>query len=334
MPGMNLGKHIFGLREHYFEKVDQEVRDRQFLVYNLLALMFYILVISCITSGIVYGLIIFNNWLIAIFVGLFFGLISFTLLILVLFLTMTTNHEDLYDSMTNMNPHFEPYQNKDLSSLSDEQALKITQEKKMFLRETSHPPSMDRFHLSGIITSIIKVSLILIISCIVANAMEILMFHGKLNDSLKSIKENEFIQFLAEKDTEKPEGEDNSRIKDKQLLASWTLEMLTEDKNQPFILVDSKSLILSIEILNEAIGKSKIVLDVLFALLFLTPFVLVKKSREYSGGAFLKEVALTDISTSFYSFLLTQRTSQNIKKKIELEFDYSSIAQSKKHEKG
>lgn len=333
---MNLGKHIFGLREHYFEKVDQETRDRQFLVYNLLALMFYILVICCTISGIVYGLILFNNWPIAITLGLFFGLISFLLLILVLFLTMTTNHEDLYDSMTNMSPHFEPFQKQDLSSISDEQALKMTQEKKMFLRETSHPPSMDRFHLSGILTSMIKVSLILIISCIVANAIEILMFHDKLNDSLKSIKQNELIQYLAESDRNQDTlKKTNEALNQKRLLASWTVEMLTEDKDQPFKLINSKSLILSLEILDKAIGKSKIVLDVLFALLFLTPFVLVKKSREYSGGAFLKEVALTDISTSFYSFLITQRTCQNIKKKIDTEYDYSSLTKRRRsYEKG
>jgi hypothetical protein len=51
----------------------------------------------------------------------------------------------------------------------------------------------------------------------------------------------------------------------------------------------------------------------------------VKKSRKYAGGVFLKEVALSDITTSFMFFLLAQRKIQQVKKTIENEYDYSKL---------
>jgi hypothetical protein len=66
-------------------------------------------------------------------------------------------------------------------------------------------------------------------------------------------------------------------------------------------------------------------MDVLFALLFLTPFVLVRKSHEYGGGELLKEAALMDISISYYAFLITQRESKKITDRISTEYDYQAL---------
>jgi hypothetical protein len=76
---MNLGKYIFGTREEYFDKMDDDTRKRQYLVYNILTLMFFVLVTMSFIAGLIYGLIIFNSWIISIFVGLFLGLQNFIL---------------------------------------------------------------------------------------------------------------------------------------------------------------------------------------------------------------------------------------------------------------
>ena len=318
---MNLGKYIFGIRKSYFEKTDEKVQERQFLVYNNLALMFYTLVAVSIVAGGIYGLVLFNSWIYALVIGLFLGFISFILLLLVLFLNMTTNYQDLYVKMTNMKPILEKYYTLNLEHLSDEEAHKIVTEQKMLLRESSQEAQQDPFRLSNIITSAIKVSLILILSCVVANAMEFAMFHGKLNETLNQIKNDERIQACASLEI----NEENSELQNKQIIAEWTLDMLKEKPNEPFILIDSQSVLLSMQILDLCLGKFKILLDVLFALLFLTPFILVKKSKEYAGGVFLKEAALVDISSSFMFFLLAQRERQRIKRKIETEFDYNTL---------
>ena len=155
--------------------------------------------------------------------------------------------------------------------------------------------------------------------------MEFLMFHGALNKTMSRIKNDELIQACASLDLK----EDVSELRDKKIMAKWTLDMLKENTHEPFILIDSHSILLSMQILDLCLGEFKILLDVLFALLFLTPFILVRKSKEYAGGAFLKEAALIDISSSFMFFLLAQRERQRIKRKIENEFDYEALVKPK-----
>ena len=187
---MNLGKYLFGVREEYFTKVGDKEKERQFRVYNNLSLMFYTLIAISTLAGGIYGLVLFNSWWIAIGIGLFLGGISFALLLLVFFLNMTTNYQNLYLTMTDMNPIFEEHENEDLKNLSDERAEEMVQAKKMHLRETNQEAKFDHFHLSSVLTSIIKVTLILIISCVVANSLEFLIFHKSLNSSLNSLKNN------------------------------------------------------------------------------------------------------------------------------------------------
>jgi hypothetical protein len=316
---MNLGKYLFGFREEYFDEIATEIRNRQFRVYNLLALMFLVLVALSIFAGVIYGLVIFNSWYFACAIGLFLGGISFILLLLVLFLNMTTNYRSLYEKMTHMDSEFMPYYGQDLRSLSDEMATQIVQEKKNLLRETNITPDPNQFHFSNILTSTIKVVLILILSFVIGNALEMFIFRQRVNESLYRIEHAHQLTEEYQKDsTNLIEGEVG-------LLASWTRKMVTEDSSDPFKLIHSRSFILSFEVLQMSIGNWKITLDLLFALLFLTPIILVRKSKEYAGGTYLKEAALADISTSFLFFLLSQRKIQHIKEKIHAEYDNEEV---------
>jgi len=320
---MNLGKYLFGFREEYFDEVDPEIRTRQFRVYNLLALMLLVLVGLSFCAGLIYGLIIFNSWGHAITIGLFLAGISFILLLLVLFLNMTTNYRSLYEKMTYMESEFKPYYGQDLKDLSDEMAHQMVQEKKNLLRETNLSPDPNQFHFSNIVTSSIKVILILILSIVVGNALELFMFRQRVNESLNRIEHAHQLS---------PEYQnDSTNVIEPELssLASWTKSMVQEDPNDPFKLIHSRSFILSFDVLARSIGNWKITFDVLFALLFLTPILIVKKSKEYAGGTYLKEVALADISTSFLFFLLSQRKIQHIKDKIEREYDYEKAFKAK-----
>ena len=326
LPTMNLGKYIFGTRTFLLEKVEEKARLGQYRAYNLLALMFYTLVIACFVSGMVYGLVLFNDWFLAILLGLFLGFISFVLLILVLFLNLTTNHQDLYNKMTNMSDIFKQYDGQDFTHLSDEEAIKIVHEQKMLLRETNHTASFDHFHISGIFSSAIKVVLILVISCVVSNAMELLMFHKSLNNTLAQIEASPMINAAAAlQDSTGSIYHLSADQQHKQVLAKWTLDMLQDEPGKPFKLIHSQSILLAFEVLDMSLGKFKIVMDVLFALLFLTPFVLVRKSHEYGGGELLKEAALMDISISYYAFLITQRESKKITDRISTEYDYQAL---------
>jgi len=323
---MNLAKYIFGFREEYFNKVSVEEKKKQYTAYNLLSLMLFILVIFSFLAGVIYGAIIFQQWIFAIITGLFLGGVSFILLLLVLFLNMTTDYNRLYDYMTDNSKIIEPYLDKDLTQLSDEELQVIAQEKKMLLREENQVPDPARFHISNIFTSIIKVTLILILSSIVANGFEFYIFRNKINDSLNIIRTNDKINELAQLQVADLKEHSNNYLV---INAHWLLEMLNEKAEQPFLLIRSYSILLSLEIMQKALGNFKIVFDLFFSILFLTPLVLVKKSRKYAGGVFLKEVALSDITTSFMFFLLAKRKIQQVKKTIENEYNYSKLLKQK-----
>lgn len=325
---MNLGKYIFGVREEYFAKVTTQEKERQFLVYNNLSLMHFILVSFTALSGVVFGLVIFNHWIWSILLGVFLGAICFILLLLVFFLNMTTNYQGLYLTMTDMEPIFEPFYAKDLRRLSDEEALATVEGEKQKLRETNQTPSFDHFHLSSVVTSIIKVSLILIISAIVANAMELLFFRNSINESLSQIKADTTINICANTD----QVEHNDELNRKIILAKWTLEMLSPSKGDEFIFINSRSFLLAHQVLEMSLGPWKVCLDIAFALLFLTPFILLRKSKEFAGGIFLKEAALVDIAHSYMFFLLSERERQKIKENIETNYDYSRLAKKTENE--
>jgi len=319
---MNLGKYLFGIREEYFYKVSPEERKKQFFAFNLLAAMFYVLVLLATVAGYCYGLVIFHNWIFAGITAIMLGGIAFVLLLLVLFLNMTTNYQELYSTMTDMSEVFKPYYDRDLSGLSDEEAQRIVQTHKMELREKNLVPDSPPFYVSGIFVSIIKLTLILILSCVIANGIEMWMFKDMLNKSMASmLASTELQQQLV--------ASDSTGVHDNQIYARWTREMLTEPAEHPFLLVNCQSILMINEIMGLALGKWKIVLDLLFFALYLIPFMIVKKSRRYAGGLFLKEVSLSDISISYMAFLLARRKCQQVKNMLENEYDYNQLLKKK-----
>lgn len=194
------------------------------------------------------------------------------------------------------------------------------QAKKMLLRETNQEAKFDHFHLSSVVTSIIKVTLILIISCVVANSLEFLIFHKSLNKSLNSLKNNATIVACAKHEL----TENNDELNRKITLARWTLSMLKEDANAPFILIESKSLLLSMEILSLSIGKSKVVLDIVIALLFLTPFILLKKVKNMLADYFSKKQRFMTYNVLICFILYRKGTTKN-KRKIQNEYPYNEL---------
>ena len=314
---MNLGKYFFGIDEEYIAVLDEKVSRRQIMVYNVLSIMLIILVILAFTAGYVYGVIIFGDIVSALIVGLFMSFISFIILLLVLFLNKTTKYRTLYELMTNMEPVFKKFYGKDLTNMSDVEAYKIVEDHKAQISLSNIEPDPDPFHLSKIFTSAIKVFLILILSIVIANGVELLLFKGSINESFIKIKNSDQLQKSIQK-----QKLSKSNAFEKGIEAQWTLSMLEENRDNPFRIINSYSILLALDVMNMTMGKWKLVIDLLFSLLFLSPFIIVKKSKEFSGGEYQKEVAVNDISTSFLFFLLSQRKCQQIKKVIKEDYDY------------
>lgn len=321
---MNLGKYFFGIDEEYLAVLDEKVSRRQIMVYNILSFMLIVLVILAFIAGYVYGVIIFGDILSALIVGVFISFISFIILLLVLFLNMTTKYRALYDLMTNMEPVFKKFYGKDLTKMSDAEAYKIVKDHKAQISLTNIEPDPDLFHLSKIFTSAIKVFLILILSVVIANGVELLLFKGSINESFNKIKNSDQIQKSIQK-----QKLSVSNGFEKGIEAQWTLSMLEENQQNPFNIINSYSILLALDVMTMTMGKWKLVIDLLFSLLFLSPFIIVRKSKEFSGGEYQKEVAVNDISTSFLFFLLSQRKCQQINKVIKEDYDFKKALKAK-----
>lgn len=316
---MNIGKYIFGVDEAYLADYEEKAIRRQIFIYNLLSLMLITLVILVFIAGTSYGIIIFGNWLISIFVGIVFAAISFVILLLIFFLNMTTQNVYLYEMMTNMESTFDKNHSNDLVNITDQQIIEIVNNHKESIISESDNEESSSFHLSNIATSTLKVFLIIIISLITANGVELFLFKNKINDSIEIIKNSEQLNgALKKQKSNSPTSIENSVSNS----AEWTMAMLTEDESHPFYIVNSHSIILSLNIMDMTIGDKKMFIDLFFSILFLTPFILIKKSKEFSEGEYQKEVAIQHICTSLLFFLLSQRESQRVKKNIAEEYDY------------
>ena len=313
---MNLGKYIFGIREEHILCLEQQEREEQFLAYNLLTAMFIVLVLLIFISTICFGLIIFQSWLPSIIMALFFSAIMFVLLLLVLFLNMKSNYSELTDKLTGFDEYYESIKEPNFNNFNDEEALKFSVEHEHKLRLSNEKSKKQTFHISHLFITTIKVLLVLLISFIVANGIEMLLFHNKINETLLAVRDSKQIQFVIS---------DTATValfrNENQIAAEWTLNMLTEKPESPFILIDSYSFLLSFEILNLCLGKWKIVLDLLFSILFLIPFFLVKKSSRYAGGGYLRELTISHLSTTLLFRILADRKAASIHKELQ-EIDY------------
>jgi hypothetical protein len=321
---INLGKNLFGFRSEYLKRSEDEVRRNQFFTYNILSFMFWVLVLLTFVSAFCYGLVIFESWWLALLTGLIFGGIFFLLMLLVMFLNMTTQYKDLYEKVTNMDPVFNEFRKKDLRMFTDDQIKKEVDEFSAALRSANTLPDARAAHLSSFITSAIKLVMILIISFIVANGMEILIFRQKIDESMAIIRESKVLKNQVNTDDTKTNDLSISNSDDYSSYAEWMLNMV-DDKKGDFILVDCHSLLLIFKVMNDALGVWKMVIDILFSILFLIPFILVRRSGYIAGGDFLKEATIIDISTTLMFFLLCERKRMEVKFTIESEYDYNQI---------
>jgi hypothetical protein len=318
---MMLGLHLFGMRKNLLHQLPEEVAKRQVNIYNLLALMLLVLSILGAASGLIYGLVIFNNWAIAVGSAVFLGFIFFLLLQLLLFLSLQTRFKEIKSQLSNMNNLYEQYKDHDLSGISDEEALEMTTNYRMTMRESAIIAEPTPFHFSQLIISTLFVSIILTISFLVASAIQIWMYRTTLNNTFFEIKNSTEIVELAEasKKQEKP------LFLEQKMEAVWTLQMLTPAKGEDFKFVNCQSILMTFDVLFSGLGNTKIVIDLLFALLYLIPFLIVKRSEEVAGGALLKEASIEAIGKSYLMFLLSSRDIQKTKRKIETTFDYDKV---------
>jgi len=143
---------------------------------------------------------------------------------------------------------------------------------------------------SDILTMTLRVVILSIIALVFATGIELFIFKNQINDVLLQLKSQYIIH-----------GE------------TWmVVNILTPSPNDQFYIFNANSLLLAIDILERGLGYWKVVMDIIFLVIFLIPLALVFKSKEIKQSEYMRELALSEITITFYHYLHTQRLCQKI----------------------
>jgi hypothetical protein len=287
-----------GFDERIMQKVDSRQLDRQKFVFSTLTLMLMAIGSLVFFSSLVYSIILFHNWLVALAIGLFLSLVVFNIYRFLIVSSVNAGYTGLATFLKNHELAYLEHLNneEDFSSFSEAQIQHLVNSRKDYLRSL-FPLSESSTNTAnlGFWTMLVRVSMIAIIALVFATGLELFLFRGPINETLDAVK------WLLAKDQP-----------DSYLL----LEVLTPREGQGFIWLNSNSLLYLIQVITAALGHWKLVLDVFFLLFFLMPLFLIFRSREILFGSYVQELALHEIAISHYHFLKTQKFCNQISEDI------------------
>lgn len=294
-----------GIDIDLLKKSEPEVRDRQIRMLSILSIMLIVIGLICAFSTLVYVLIIFHNWLIAISASIFIGLVAFNLYRLLIMTAMDASGTVLGEYMENHEKHYYEHldYDTDLTEWSDERILELSATAKQHLREKALLNRLKSgMKSASVLTMTLRVLMLTVLALIFANGIEIFIFKDQINNTLQGLKQAY-----------------------QQAGDLWMVkEVLTPAENDEFYVIESNSLLLVLEVLFGGMGNWKIILDLLFMILFLIPLAIVFRSKEISRGEYIKEWVLSSLTISFYHFLLTKKycqiTNASFKKRLPGKF--------------
>lgn len=282
-----------GIDIDLLKKTDAAVRDRQIRILSILSIMLILIGLLCTFSTIIYVLIIFHNWFIAIGSGFFMGLVSFNLYRLLVMTAMDGSGTVLGEYMSDHEKHILEHidHDTDISGLSDTAILEKSAVAKQQLREKPLEEKIrSSTDVSVVLTMALRVVILSILALIFAGGIEIFIFKDPINTVLSQMK----AIYASAGDT-------------------WMVEqVLTPAPDDEFYIIQSNSLLMVLEVLDRGLGAWKAVIDLLFLILFLIPLAIVFRSKEVYRGEYMKEFVLSSVTISFYHYMGTRKYCQKL----------------------
>jgi hypothetical protein len=304
-----------GFDEGIMKKVDAENKKRQMFIFSVLVVMIVIVSFFVFVSSIIYLLIIFHNWSIAIGASLFLSLVVFNIYRFITITALNSEKSGIGEYHINHEKHYldfiENKRKEEISKMPEEEIVKVVNDRKDTLRKIFSEFYPIKYKVSSRIFSMaVRVTFLSIIALVFSTGLELFIFKSHINDVL-----------------------DATAIALRQELPdSWILNnMLTPDVGNEFTLFHCNSLLLIIEVLQKGLGYWKLVLDLFFLFIFLLPLILIIKSKEIQKGDYVKELALHEISISFYHYLKTQKFCVEILNQVTSEDLLERFKKSTKH---
>ncbi|WP_395802460.1 hypothetical protein [Daejeonella sp.] len=297
-----------GIDTDLLKKVDPKHSERQTFILSTLTIMLFVISFICFFSSIVYALIIFQNWLIAIFIAVFLSVVVFNLYRLLVMTALDVSESSLEPYYLKHEKHYSDYVklDDDYSKFSDVKINEIVYTAKDKLREKTASNSVITAIKRHPLTMSLRILILIIIALVFSNGLELFLFNNQINEVL-----NDLLKLYTAKNE------------------TWLVEnMLSPANGSSFSVLNTNSLLLALDILIKGLGYWKLVIDFIFILIFLLPLIIVIKSKEIKQSEYVRELALSELTITFYHYLHTQKLC----KKIETDIKSSEIVFSKTHE--
>lgn len=292
-----------GFDEGIMKKVDEKDKTRQKFIFSMLTIMIMFTSLIVLASSIVYLLIVFHNWIIAISAGLFLSLVVFNLYRLLIITAINAEKSGIGEHLIHHEKQYEDFIDNqkadEITKYPPETILKIVNDRKDELRPKFDEHFPDKFKIqTSLLSMTMRVFMLSVIALVFSTGIELIIFKSQVNEVL-DITATKLSQEVPD---------------------SWVLKnTLKPEKGKEFIMFHCNSLLLIIDVLETGLGKWKLVLDLLFLAIFLLPLILIFKSKEIQKGDYVRELALHEISISCYSYLITQKHCASILKQIREE---------------
>lgn len=287
-----IGIHRILIDDSLYQKAEQEAKKKEIFIFFCLSAMIVVLSIIAAVSTFVYISIVFKSVLIAISTAIFMFLVIFNLIRLMFITSITAYHTKIGVFQLDHSIAFE-----DIRFGVDEEKDEIkiheaVNKKKEALRNLSRTKGSYSPDFAQRISFLFKIFFLSFLAIIFATGIELLIFSPQLNQAFISIRE-----LFANK----PD--------------SWILTQAIPAADN-YLILDTNSILLAIDMLYAGLGITKFLIDLVFVLLFVIPLVIIYRSKKIYDSNYVRELVLSEVSISYYHYLITERACDKISEKI------------------
>lgn len=288
-----IGIYNILIDDRLYKKVEPKIKRKELLVFGFLSAMIIVLSLISAIATFVYTSVIFKNLIIATIVSFFMLLVIFNLVRLLIVTSITAYHTKLGVFQLDHSLIFDNIKMSEDEEKDQLKILEVVNRKKESLRIISKTKGSHKKNLEQRITFVIKLIILTFLALIFATGIELLIFSNQLNDAFEAIK-------LLYAD--QPE--------------SWMLSQALNPEGGNFYILNTNSILLAIDVLNFGLGWMKYLLDAAFIVLFITPLLISFKSKKIFDSNYVRELALHEVSVSYYSYLIKERACEKISESI------------------
>lgn len=293
-----MGWHKYiGVDSDLLKKVDPKHNERQTYILSSLTIMLFVISIICFFSAVIFSLIIFHNWFVAIFVASFLAFVIFNIYRLFVMTALDVSGSPLEPYYLDHEKHYQEYVklDDDFSGYSDEEINGIVNDAKSKLREKTQMNLLKPNTSLHPLTMTLRILILSIIALVFCNGFELFLFKTQINEVLSEL----LLKYTT-------------------INEIWVVEnILKPNPGSDFYILNTNSLLLSLEILIRGLGYWKLLIDTIFILIFLLPLIIVFKSKEIKQSEYVRELALSELTITFYHYLQTQKFCKNILREIK-----------------